>query len=464
VSDGGSGTTAPPPDRRWPWKWIVPGVVVAVLVVYPVAVRSLGRSQLAETRARLAGEGFGAGPEDLRRGAPAVDAMLQGRWRDVVRRAVSMERIKVRIAVADWVVGNVAAEPPGGRKQLEDDAALRAEAAALLAEGPPVAGALGAWLSGSGDPSTVSIPSENILGVKCLADAFDLEACLAADPGAALAALDRLHDAFAHPGALLDGMIGTMVADRRDEVHVRLAHAGRLPREVADRWLAEPPVEPYRVAASLRGERLLVLGPLLEGFEKGTIQADVFASGGGGGSGGSLRIFDNGGERSAWWLHGFSAGALVLEHEARWEAALRDGTAGPEPIAADGLRGAVVNQMDPNMAAVCSSAYMARARHRLARLYVRVVRMAGEPEGVPADTGALRKRLGADAALLDPGPVDPALVLERPAPGLVRVRVAFDPNPPAALRRMYVPEIPKALPGKPSFAWKYGYIDARLPR
>jgi hypothetical protein len=459
-----------PPARPWwrrRWPWLLAGFVAAALFVLPYAVRSRGRAHLAATRARLAAGGFGASLEDLRRGAPEVDPSTQARWRAVVARAVSMDRPALRGKAAEWAAGNAVAEPPGARTRYEQDGELRAEAAATLAEGPVTAGGLGSWLAGGGGPiqPAYGVRCENLLGVKGLADLFDMETMFAADPGPALASLDRMHAAFARPGTLIDGMIGLVVAGRRDETCARLALRGRLPREAGDRWLAEEPVEPFRVAESLRGERLLFLGPILEGLESGRVSPSTLGLG-------SRTSFaqdpgawmEGRAASSGWWLHGFEAGARVLEYYAGMEEALRKGRRIPPMPTSDGGAGQLTWSMSGNMTAVAMSALLARQSHRLARLFVRVVRMAGEPGGLPADAAALRARLGASAAILDFGPMDYPIVFERPAPDRFRLRADVSGPPLPTLEGIGSPEVPKPTEGKQPFLWKQLLVEAQPPR
>ena len=445
IADG-SAASRPWWIRRWPW--ILAVVTVAALVWIPLSIRARGRAHYAAARARMAAAGMGGGLEEFKRDAPVVDPNIQARWRSVVLRAGScaLQMKPLRGRISDWMVGG-GPEPEGAREAYEADAEIRADAAALLAEGLPVPGVLGNWLaSGGGRINPLGgIHCENLLGVKNLANLFLVQAAFEEDPGAALAVLDRMHEAFARPGALIDGMIGTILADTRDETYARLALAGRLPREAGDWWLAEEPVEPRRVAVSLRGERVLFLEPLAEGIATGTISGADFSMDVGIRSSPS-KWLEGRGEASAWWLHGSEAFARVLEYYGEGETALREGSALPTaPDVADAA-GRLAGVIHTNLPALASTALMARQRHRTARAFVRAVK--APIEGVlPAG-----------------GPAELPIVVERMGAARLRLRTDTSGTLPPAWQGIGLPMPPPDPSGPPKpFVWGYGFIEADLP-
>ncbi len=430
--------------RRWPW--ILGAAALGVAIAIPLRIRSRGLARYAAVKAAvLAG---GGGLEEFLREAPPVDPGLQARWRRLTDRAVASRigSTPYRWKVADWLNGG-GPEPEGARALYDADAEIRAEASLLLAEGIPLAGAYGWWVAGGGGPVLVpgSARIENLLGVKNLANLLFLQAAMEQDPGPALETLDRMHGVFARPGTLIDAMIGTAVAEIRDETYARLAAVRRLPRAAGERWLSEAPSEPGRVAFAIRGERLLYFEPVAEIVVSGSFSGARL----GGPTGAPTGPFDwlrGGGRASGWWLHGAEACARVLEHYAGVEQGIREGTGIPDLPGEGDAAGRLTESLTPNSRAIVSNALGARQRHRVARAFVRALEDPVE-------------------RLLPPGgPGELPIVVELPQPG--RLRVRSDPTGPLppAWRGIEPPRQPEPEKGPPRpFLWRAAWIEADLP-
>jgi hypothetical protein len=450
---------------------VLAAAVAAVALWLPSSAwwnRRRGRAALEEAFARHRAAGLGSVPEDLLPGVPPVDPGLQRCWTALmgagkeINPTVAIGRFEAERWAAAGRTGPVPEKAAAGRELSKW---LREEADGILAAGRPVGGALGDWIA-AGKPNLrepLDFPAQNLLGAKVLHNAFALEAILADDPRPSLESIDRLVAAFDHPGSLIDGMIAVSLDALRDQAYAFAAWDGRLPREMGDRWLAETPKEPLRVAQCLRGERLLRFGPFARGIAAGTLDLERASLIPGWEDGGFVNPKA---DVSGWDRHGIAACALALERYAALEAAVREGRApaafdpGAGP-AADLARRCFVG----DFRAAAHSVLLQRQNARAHRLLVRAIRMA-EAGAPPESEEGFRTRLGKDAALLDPGPCDLRLLYERPAPGRVRVRI--DPASPRSplLGGLPVPELPERKPGQPipAFDCSQRTSEARVPR
>jgi hypothetical protein len=435
VSENGEGTAGAgvgaAGGRRYR-GWIAAAAAMAALVAVPFVLRARGKAELAAVRARLAAEGRGSGVGDLVPPGLAVDAAVQRHWQGLVARLLPLHAAagSARRAAVRSAAGENAVPDPAGEALLASHRALRRELRDVLGRTKPVAGSIGAWLAdGRPERRAGGLPADaNLLGARVALHLLGAEALGGEDPEAAVAALDRLHGAWAHPGNLIEAMIGLVVSSERDEVRALRACAGFPPDAGEEAWLAEEPCEPGRTADGLRGERLGWLGPTLDRFERGELSATAMA----GGAAGPVAWTGLGSREPGtlhWWMHGLAAGARATGRLAAGEAALRDGLPFPDPPRDDGVVEELAGILEPNMFACGYSAFDRRTQGRASRAFVLLVREGARRGGaLPADDAEARAWLGAGAARLDPGPLDRPLLVER-LPG-ERLRVGVRRGPP----------------------------------
>jgi hypothetical protein len=431
-----SGDAAPRWRRRWPW--IAGAAALAILVGWPCLLHHRGASELAAARARLEAPEFGGSAEEFLRAHPLPDADRQARWARLQERALGRQRTQEFLRVRETALFGGKAPPPAA----EEDAALVAEAVALLGEGPLLTGFLararlhldqaGRWkgfpLAGRADHSVGFTKVVHLLRAASLGKE---------DPGPYLAALDRIEAVYARPGCAMDSVLGLLQEGSRDHAYLALEAAGRLPRAAGDAWLGEDCPHPRRLADAVRGERHLVLDPFARDMETGGIPRSVLLGGR------TNSRLEDAGIDLMWWLFGDRAMALALEEAADRESALRRG--GPprerRNFHEEGQAGSIA-EMFPSFDFTGLSAGR-RAAHGLARLGARALRVSRERGRLPADREELRAWLGADGALLGGPWIGIPVLLERPAPDRLRLRLDPAAPVPPDLGRWTVPAQPR---------------------
>ena len=435
--------------RRWPW--LLAGLVAAGVVAWPLLVRARGIRRWEAAKARLEADGLGGGAAALQRLAPPADPEIQARWRQLVDAACRCNLMKTPPAfwsTKDWMISG-GPEPEGARAVYDADAAIRAEAAALFAEGTPVAGVLGNWLAAGGGPvrDPVAYRCENLIGVQYLCNVLTVQAAFEKDPSEALASLEGVERTFARPGAIIDAIIGNVAADLRDQACVRLAAGGRLPPDAAARWLAEEPLYVDRIVLALRGERVFFIEPLAEGVLAGRIPLDAL-------SGTSMNPLLPGvgarldlprSEDFQWWLHGAEAFAISLDRNHGTEKVLASGSPYVEPGENGSAAEELASKFGGRFASVAYSVRMARQRHRMARALVRALR--GDP-----------------ATSVPGGPEDFPLKITRGPAGRVRAALDLDAPRPARWTAEQVPSRDENQGGTMPLDWRQTYLEvAPLP-
>jgi hypothetical protein len=257
------------------------------------------------------------------------------------------------------------------------------------------------------------------------------------DPGPLLSALDRLEAVHARPGCVMDAVLGVLLEGSRDHAYLALEAARRLPPAPGDAWMGERCPHPRALADAVRGERHLVIEPFARAMESAGIPRSVVL---GGRTTGRL---EDAGIDMMWWLFGDRAMALALDEAADRESDLRRG--GPPRLRRnfheEGRAGEIA-ELFRNFDFTGLSAAR-RAEHGLARLGARVLRVSRERGGLPADREELRAWLGADGALLDGPWIGIPVLVERPAPDRIRLRLDPAAPVPPELGNWTVPALPR---------------------
>jgi hypothetical protein len=390
------------------------------------------RRALRAALKRQAAAGWGASYRDLLASVPpGLDAARQARaWAWMLEQEPTTQAMTGGYGWG-WAL-HKGAKPPASLVAAR--AGFRTDARALdalLREGPCCLTSLG-WLrddAASADRVPLSrrngghVP--NFLRLVAACGWWGSEALLAADPGAALDALDRLQTALRHPGCLFDAAVARVCAIERDRTFLVLAMRGDLQGPRLDAWLDEPAVAATLMAEGMRGDRLRIAAPLARDLAEGASVADAFGE--------QVRVED-------WhaflrwrvepFLHGCEDALKLLEGELAGERVLRgnlDAARARDRLSALHDLHPPFESMHPwvvwGLIVVAASR---EAEHRMLRAAAALVRAAGPTGDVPPDEAAARKLLGARARLLDATPSGFALRYVRPAPE--RFRLDVDPT------------------------------------
>ena len=405
--------------RAISWTLIV---LVILLGLVTAAVTWRDRSQrreLGETMARHAAKGYGESAEELYTALPPIDPDVRARLDAWVTDSNAMwEQNKVTLQT-DWTwFLNGESLPPHRRAAMERYRPIVKRLRALLAH-DSVRLSLRVWLPDQPGLRDRPYRSANWVVLCNCARWLALEALRGEDPHA-LRDLTRLARAMRPVGGLIESMALHLIEGERDRTMLALAFANRAPAAQIDAWLEEPGDQRQCVADALQSERLLWMLPQAIALATGAPRLN-----------GSTKPTDAARDLVYVRWQAKRDMARALEARVMAEARLRAPAAPtPLPFVEQWERegGWIVDRTGLSFSATVQTILDDRARHRLLRLAVRILRLVRGGAPLSRTTPALVRALGRHAAALDAGPWDVALRYRRLSP--TRFRMDVDPESP----------------------------------
>jgi hypothetical protein len=401
--------------------------VIVAIEVWVKIEQHIGASQLRQVIATLHAAGKPTTLDDLRALSPPIDAQLQSDWNAWNKRVIdSKNPILIPLPYKewnDWIAGKLPNPPDGIFADLNKNRGQVDEVRLLLRRDSLIISSF-AWMAtelpvgkkeiDESDYNNLLQRMPNLLVIRLLADWLKRDALLSSSPAEDLSDLDRLCHSLSHPALLIDASIAMAADDIRNQTYLELAIAGRLPASLKEKWIAEPSQERTMVADGFRGERI-IFAPIriaqLSGYLP-TMGDDYGLS--------TRYIME--------WPNGLKDFAALIDLESRFEARLRYEKAA-QSINNDDLEAKIQSQSIGGFAKTIPFQYslglVGEARHRLARLAMRILGVTQKGNALPASLEELQNLIGKDSAF-EPGGDCLKLRYERIAPD--RFSVSADPK------------------------------------
>ena len=394
-------------------------VLVVTLCLSTAVVMWRDRAQTRELRETLAQHedaGYGTPPATLDVLIPrGIDRALQAQAVALMRE---VQEFPATYGASNWKWYLFGEPPPKTLlERLDQNRDYMERVLAVLRRGP-VCISIGGWIPAGKVSAYGDQQNGAAWRLAEIAQWLFVESLLPAGRAAALDGFARLQRSILHDA------LGRAVVDRyRDLAVLALTHRGDVDGAFVDAWLAEPCRAREQLAEATRLERLVIRVPLARELLRGRSRLRY-----------SKRIRRTVKDMVYVRWRGKRDMARLLDLFVLLEDTLRAADTAPPALPVhvrawidDG--GKLLRDSWWDYGRAVHMAIAIRRRHRMARLGVRLLRIARARDRAPESEAQARQLLGAHAAMLDAGPWDVRLQYEKLAHG-GRFRLRTDPKTP----------------------------------